>query len=101
VYQHNAQGYGQNLFASAGNVAPTPADVVASWASEASNYDYTNNTCSGTCGHYTQVVWRDTLRLGCGAAHCTQNSPFTKYPEWDYWVCNYDPAGNVNNARPY
>lgn len=101
TFDHNTQGYGQNIYASAGNPAPTPQAVVQNWASEAANYDYATNTCNGTCGHYTQVVWAKSLRLGCGAKHCTTGSPFNTFPEWDFWVCNYDPAGNVNNQRPY
>merc|ERR1719465_146713 len=27
--------------------------------------------CSGTCGHYTQVVWASADALGCGVAACT------------------------------
>lgn len=102
TFDHNTQGYGQNIYASAGDPPPTADAVVADWASEAGNYDYTTNTCNGSCGHYTQVVWAASLRLGCGYKHCTTGSPFLPdFPEWDFWVCNYDPPGNVNNDRPY
>jgi hypothetical protein len=102
TFEHSSNGYGENLFASAGDPPPTAQDVVDDWAAEAPNYDYASNTCSGSCGHYTQVVWAGSLRLGCGATHCTTGSPFLPdFPEWDFWVCNYDPAGNRNNLRPY
>ncbi len=99
-FQHSAGKYGENLYASAGqNVSP--ADVVASWVGEAKDYDYAANSCSGVCGHYTQVVWRDSVRLGCGMTNCTTSSPFSGFPNWQIWVCNYDPPGNFNGKKPY
>lgn len=97
-------GYGENLHANtADNKKSTPDQVVKSWGSEAANYDYDANDCSDgkTCGHYTQVVWAASLRLGCGVALCTENSPFDSSKSWELWVCNYDPPGNFGDARPY
>ena len=37
-------------------------------------------------GHYTQVIWHATERVGC-AVHQT--------PAWDYLICRYTPPGNV------
>lgn len=100
-FSHSAAGYGQNLYASAGGGPPTPTSVLTSWVSEVSNYDYSANTCSGTCGHYTQVVWRSSVLVGCGIKSCSTNTPFgEKFPNWYIVVCNYSPAGN-NGSRPY
>ena len=74
--------------------------MTASWASEASNYDYASNACSGTCGHYTQIVWRGSTELGCGIASCSKNSPFSGFSDWTFVVCNYDPPGN-SGGKPY
>lgn len=52
------------------------------------------NTCSGVCGHYTQIVWRATLKLGCAISHC----PGQAFP--NAIVCNYGPGGNPG-GRPY
>lgn len=41
-------------------------------------------------GHYTQMVSRNTTRVGC-AVRSSRN--------WDYLVCRYNPAGNVH-GRP-
>lgn len=100
VYGHSRGDYGENLYAGAGRQA-TPADVVGAWAGEASQYDLATGTCSGKCGHYTQIVWRDTQRVGCGVATCRTGSPFQGFSEWEYWVCNYDPIGNWQGERPY
>lgn len=99
-FGHNPDSpYGENIFASSGQ---TPADaVVADWVAEKKNYDYAANRCSGgTCGHYTQVVWAKSLRLGCAVQNCTKNSPFGG-GSWQLWVCGYDPPGNFGGQRPY
>jgi uncharacterized protein YkwD len=54
--------YGENMFKIIGS--PTPAArVVKEWADEAADYDYSSNRCKAVCGHYTQLVWRDTKEL--------------------------------------
>ena len=66
-----------------------------SWTKEAHGYDYARNTCTAEpCGHYTQVVWQTSTRVGCGArSNC---------PEWpQVLVCNYFYPGNFNSQRPY
>jgi pathogenesis-related protein 1 len=84
--------YGENLFSISGAPA-TPAQVVHSWASEAAAYDPATNSCrTEPCGHYTQIVWRDTRRLGCAVARNSRR---------EVWVCNYDPPGNFIGQRPY
>ena len=103
-FEHNAGrgAHGENLYAMTGG-APTPEGVVQSWASEVEDYDYASNTCASgkQCGHYTQVVWRSTDRVGCAVQACTRNSPFQGASEWVLVVCNYAPPGNYVGQRPY
>ena len=76
-----------------------PIDAVSIWASEAADYDYATNSCSSVCGHYTQIVWRDTQAVGCGIKACTTNSPFgPSFPNWTFVVCDYDPWGQLRGA---
>ena len=86
--------------------------VVGLWASEWSAYDYASNTCTPppppapqTCGHYTQLVWRGTVNIGCALVTCSTGWPFggtpPADPRWDFWVCDYDPPGNIVGQRPY
>jgi uncharacterized protein YkwD len=102
VFEHSGGQYGENLFAEYGEMS-TPAQVVDAWAGEAANYHYATNTCDSgeVCGHYTQLVWAETARLGCGRATCHVNSPFPNGGAWILWVCNYDPPGNVVGQTPY
>ncbi len=101
-FEHSDGDLGENLYVESGQTA-SPAEVVASWASEIAFYDYAANSCAPReqCGHYTQIVWSDTRRVGCGRARCTSNSPFGNDNPWNNWVCNYDPPGNFVGQRPY
>lgn len=94
AFEHeNQQTYGENLWWS--SFEPTPYEVVDAWASEVAFYDYETNTCEDgqMCGHYTQLVWADTERVGCGMATCVDGSII--------WNCRYDPPGNWLGERPY
>jgi hypothetical protein len=94
---------GQNLHARTGDGTGIAArDAVAGWAEEAAHYDAAANRCRREpCGHYTQIVWRKTTRLGCALRVCTTGSPFAGARTWTLLVCNYAPAGNVVGQRPY
>lgn len=92
-FKHSDDGYGENIWAGTTGFF-TPTDVVTSWGSEISNYDYESNTCADgkVCGHYTQIVWENSTKVGCGVATCDGQ---------DIWVCQYDPPGNFNGEKPY
>jgi hypothetical protein len=84
---------GENIYASSG-MASGP-DAVASWMSEEADYDQGSCSCSGVCGHYTQVMWRQTERLGCALIEC----PNHRFPS--AIICNYAPGGNVGGECPF
>ena len=46
--------------------------AVDSWAEEHSDYNHFTGECveGRMCGHYTQVVWEDTTRVGCAITEC-------------------------------
>jgi pathogenesis-related protein 1 len=104
VYQHNQNRgeRGENIAANAPPSSWSLQDVVSAWASEATDYDYARNACAAgkVCGHYTQLVWRDTTRVGCAHRTCTGNSPFGS-GSWEFWVCDYEPPGNWLGQKPY
>ncbi|MBX7190413.1 MAG: hypothetical protein K1X94_00055 [Sandaracinaceae bacterium] len=102
---HSGGPYGENLYWQSG-LSVSALDVVTSWHDEVACYTYgpfmrgddCNMSCtdamnSSGCGHYTQVVWRDSARLGCGVATCSSGA--------EIWTCNYDPPGNYLGQPPY
>jgi pathogenesis-related protein 1 len=96
LIDHNpnrGQNVGENVFGSSG--AATAQQAVTSWADEKANYDYSTNACNGICGHYTQIVWRSTERVGCAIGSCGALTFSSSI------VCDYSPAGNVGNQKPY
>ena len=62
--------------------------------SEASSYDYTTNNITAA-GHYTQVVWRASVRIGCAIVDCPSLMYHTSV------LCDYAPGGNITNQKPY
>jgi len=112
IAHRNQNRYGENIAMSgstrAGDVF-SPEDAVAGWVAEVACWDF--GTISGTescntacvedlnsngCGHYTQVVWRNTQRVGCGYSTCVAQGF-----NFQVWVCNYDPPGNFIGQAPY
>jgi pathogenesis-related protein 1 len=88
---HNSNSpYGENILVT--GLGSTPSTVVMEWASESQDYTYRSNACNGDCGHYTQLVWRSTRKVGCARALNGQR---------EIWVCSYDPPGNYRGGRPY
>jgi uncharacterized protein YkwD len=87
---------GENIYATQASVA-NGVDAVNLWYNEVTDYNYDTNTCAQgkICGHYTQLVWATSNKVGCGRASC----PNIKYP--NTIVCDYGPGGNTNGAKPY
>lgn len=104
-------GWGENLYwnspvrSSDGGVRArrdlSPREVVDGWASEVRWYDFATGSCSApsgeSCGHFTQVVWKESASVGCGRAFGADSA--------QVWVCSYDPPGNyqgeyVSNVLP-
>nr|XP_033806778.1 GLIPR1-like protein 1 isoform X2 [Geotrypetes seraphini] len=67
---------------------------ISAWHAEVKNYDYARHKCTDVCGHYTQVVWASSYKLGCAAVKCNQGRSVIV-------VCNYAPPGNYRGVKPY
>lgn len=112
VYQHSGTpGRGENLYASAFFPVqinqPPPSAAVSDWEKENVLYTYGAIPApnQSAVGHYTQLVWANTTKVGCGVARCFTGSPFIlqdpRYAVWDYYVCQYTPPGNFLTQYPY
>ncbi|KAK4451083.1 CAP domain-containing protein [Podospora aff. communis PSN243] len=87
-------GQGENLYASTGN--PSLADAAKAWIDEGPLYkgEKIGQIANfGAVGHYTQVVWPETTKLGMGMAKGSNG--------WTYVVGRYTPAGNMNGQSAW
>ena len=106
-FQHSGTpNVGENLYVTSSrtlnpaNFNPTP--VVNSWGGERWYYNYGSNSCTPgqVCGHYTQIVWLNSVNIGCAFQDCPVlgNAPFSS---GTIAVCQYSPRGNIVGLRPY
>jgi hypothetical protein len=76
----------------------TPEQMVGLWIEEKAHYrpgpipSVSRTGDFEDVGHYTQVVWRDTDKVGCALAGGGQD---------EVLVCRYRTAGNVEGERPF
>ncbi|KAM4675950.1 glioma pathogenesis-related protein 1-like [Discoglossus pictus] len=104
IYKHNPNRHvthpgfklaGENLFKGGGAIKNHPmVAAINLWAGEVKDYYFQNNSCipGKKCGHYTQVVWYNTYKVGCGRSQCDK---------FMMVVCNYGPHGNFAETKPY
>ncbi|XP_054801584.1 probable pathogenesis-related protein CaO19.6200 [Prosopis cineraria] len=94
---HSDLPYGENIFWGL-RLHWTPSDAVYYWLEESKWYNFTNLQCTAPpgkdCGHFTQLVWKDSLRLGCALQHCRDPTKGMLV------VCEYDPPGSYDNENP-
>lgn len=69
--------------------------LVQMWYDEVKEPGYDGEHIGGA-GHYTQMVWGKSDRLGCGVV-------LFKHSSWykTFLVCRYKPAGNWVGRKPY
>lgn len=109
-------GKGENTYYSFANSADalgTPVfnyqDAVDSWYSEIQFWNFTSGMnlqqfADADSGHFTQLVWTDTMQIGCGGTSCpgpTSTPGFEDYTYGYVVVCQYYPPGNVNGPDNY
>jgi hypothetical protein len=89
------RGTGENLWMGTHGAFSVEA-MVGGWSSEKRYFKagiFPNNSRTGDwedVGHYTQMIWPTTQRVGCAIAST---------PRVDYLVCRYATAGNID-GRP-
>ncbi|NXU33884.1 PI16 inhibitor, partial [Drymodes brunneopygia] len=90
----------ENLFATASTLDVKLA--VEQWNEERKFYDLANDEChhGQMCDNYTQVVWAETTRIGCGNSSCEKIDGF-ETENMHLLVCSYYPPGNIKENTPY
>ena len=99
LFQHRpGQKYGENIYSSWSSTRAKirGGDAVDSWYKETDQHTFGEEARSMNTGHFTQVVWAASLRLGVGLAQ-KEGKVIV--------VANYDPPGNcrgryVENVPP-
>jgi uncharacterized protein YkwD len=95
--EDEADPEGENLWAGTRG-RYSPEDMVGLWIAEKKDFrpgTFPDNSRTGDfedVGHYTQLMWRATNRVGCAVARGRED---------DVLVCRYREAGNVEGERPF
>jgi uncharacterized protein YkwD len=78
--------YGENVWSGTTGKFETKK-VTDTWGAEGRRYNFKRGAYVRGAARFTQMVWKASNRYGCASAACKRNT---------YWVCLYDPAGNVD-----
>jgi hypothetical protein len=99
TFQHSnrqaRRGIGENLWMGTHGAFSIEA-MVGGWAAEKRYFlpgIFPNNSRTGNwedVGHYTQMIWPTTTRVGCAIASTRRI---------DYLVCRYATAGNMDGRK--
>ncbi|KAJ0788485.1 putative CAP domain-containing protein [Helianthus annuus] len=95
LLKHSDGPYGENIFWGSGT-RWNPSQAAVTWVSEGRWYNHQSNSCNQgrECGHYTQIVWKTSRRIGCARVTCFGGRGV-------FMICNYDPPGNYIGEKPY
>ncbi len=90
-FEHDTvKDQGENLWTGTSG-AYQPEEMVNAWIEERKDFkpgkfpNVTKTAAWQDVGHYTQLIWKDTKKVGCAKA---------KQGELDVLVCRYSPPGN-------
>jgi len=92
--EHSHGDYGENL-----SIKCDGSSATDGWYKEVKNYNYGNPGYADNTGHFTQVVWKGSKRLGVGTAKGKWYVNGIGY-DCEFIVARYTPAGNVGGAFP-
>ncbi|XP_005162473.2 peptidase inhibitor 16 [Danio rerio] len=104
IWDHNPDledlTMGENLFVGTGPFNATKA--VMDWFNENLDYNYNTNDCAEDkmCGHYTQLVWANTTKIGCASYFCDTLEKL-HFEKATLLICDYYPQGNIEGQKPY
>ena len=90
----NKENLGENIFTCTSVIKTSCYNVestspVDEWYNEIKNYDFSSPKFSINTARFSQVIWKETTKMGCGASVKDDDGVTYKV------VCNYYSAGNV------
>lgn len=95
-----ARKYGENIAIGSGETF-TAAEGFDYWLAEKKDYEpgtpIPEDFSEFKAGHYSQIVWRETKRIGLGRAVLQTG----ELKGMTVIVANYDPPGNVTGEKPF
>jgi hypothetical protein len=97
TFVHSSNGFGENIakvsshYLTAGSAVEAAVDMAYA---ESAGYDFLHPGYSSGTGHFTQLVWVGSKRLGIGAA-------LSPTADWWYVVLNFDPPGNYVGVESF
>ncbi|KAI9645343.1 hypothetical protein NHQ30_006079 [Ciborinia camelliae] len=96
-YDSNNRNQGENIYWEARNVSEAEMyhRAISYWTNENSRYQGQNINLEdlGKWGHYTQIIWPSTTRVGCASAKTKSGAT--------YIVARYSTRGNVIGESAY
>ncbi|PSN66182.1 PR-1-like protein [Corynespora cassiicola Philippines] len=72
-------------------------EIIHGWHEEEAKYPYSDPHYDGAWGHFSQVVWRSTSRVGCAMALCDNQISGKPNPWPTRMFCVYQSPGNYVN----
>ncbi|CAB4062448.1 CRISP [Lepeophtheirus salmonis] len=100
---------GQNMASAWSSVKSMNRDyegMIKGWYDEVKDFPaknvkhYSTKGATGVVGHYTAMVWGNSVKVGCGyVMYYDTTQP--RYPYKKVLICNYGPGGNILRAKVY
>jgi hypothetical protein len=96
--------YGENLYVTPKTSLPAAelaSQAIKDWYGEITLYRATSPGFQPEAGHFTQIIWKRTTKVGCGVAQGKFRYSDGRLFDSTYVVCQYNPAGNVDTPTEY
>ncbi|XP_008947265.1 PREDICTED: glioma pathogenesis-related protein 1-like, partial [Merops nubicus] len=84
----NFTSIGENIWVGS-RPAFTVANAIKAWYKQVKDYTFAVPKCTKTCGHYLQVVWDYSYKIGCAVTLCKKVAGIRNAANF---ICNYSPS---------
>ena len=91
-FEHSQGDYGENIAAGYSSWSK----AVEAWYDEVKLYNYKSTGFDEQTGHFTQLVWKSTDKIGCGVRYCPHLWGGVKM-----YTCSYSSYGNIVGENNY